>query len=100
MVILNWGDYVDNIINFNEKKEKIHNEKKLIEEEEKRLLDKRNIMHDIEFIANLFYSGKISDIEMIFTFQGENCYYGYRDKLEKEELKRRIDNVYKKVEFK
>lgn len=88
-----------NIIDINEKKKQYEKKKiaqKIQIENEMRL---KNLVADMETILTMISKGEIVDIDMIFKFKDIDCYYGYREEIDKESIKNRIDCVYKQVKF-
>lgn len=88
-----------NVIDIDEKRKQYEEKKaaqKMQMEKEKRL---KNLIADIETILDMIAKEEIVDIDMVFKFKDMNCYYGYRDELDKESIKNRIDSIFKQVKF-
>ena len=58
-----------------------------------------NLIVDIETILNMIANEEITDIDMVFKFRNIDCYYGYREELDRESIKNRIDCVVKQMKF-
>lgn len=87
------------VIDINEKRNQ-YKEKKAIEKmqiEKETLLN--NLIVDIETILNMIANEEITDIDMVFKFRNIDCYYGYREELDRESIKNRIDCVVKQIKF-
>lgn len=90
---------MDKVIDLNEKR-KLLEEKKLaikLKSDKERKLEE--LVSDMETILFLVNKGEITDIDMLFTFKEKNCYYGFRDILDQELIKDRLNNIYKQVKF-
>ena len=88
-----------NVIDISEKREQ-YKEKKAVEQmqiEKDKLL--KQLIVDMETILHMISIGEIIDIDMVFKFRDADCYYGYREELDKEAIKNRIDCVCKQVKF-
>lgn len=88
-----------NVIDIDEKRkqyEKKRAAQKIQMEKEIRL---KNLIADMETILDMIAKEEIVDIDMVFKFKDIDCYYGYRDELDKESIKNRIESIFKQVEF-
>lgn len=90
---------MNNIINLSERKEVILQKKKLLKEQMDIENKKQELISDMETIVYLISKGEISTIDMICTFREKDCYYGYRESIESEDIKERVDNIYKQIKF-
>lgn len=88
-----------NVIDINEKR-KQYEEKKAAEkmqiEKEMKL---KNLIADMGTILDMISREEIVDIDMVFKFKDMDCYYGFRDEIDKESIKNRIDCIDKQVKF-
>lgn len=88
-----------NVIDIDEKRkqyEKKRAAQKIQMEKEIRL---KNLIADMETILDMIAKEEIVDIDMVFKFKDIDCYYGYRDELDKESIKNRVESIFKQVEF-
>lgn len=88
-----------NVIDIDEKRkqyEKKRAAQKIQMEKEIRL---KNLIADMETILDMIAKEEIVDIDMVFKFKDIDCYYGYRDELDKESIKNRIESIFKQVKF-
>ena len=84
----------------------IEERRRLREEKNKEILRKKNeelklknLIADMETILYLISKKEIENLEIIFKFREKEFYYGFREELNKAQLKERIDNIYKQIKF-
>lgn len=90
---------MDNVINLEEKKSALLKKKNDAMIKEAELKRKEQLILDISNIIWLISNDEITNVDMIFTFRDKDCYYGFRDDIEREDLKNRADNIYKQIKF-
>lgn len=91
---------MNNIIDFRKEKDRVLKSRAISNLQNKLIDDRKRISNEVYLLSKLYGEGSISNIDIVVSFNGMECYYGEKSKDELYLVKDRIDNIKKEIKFK